>query len=95
MQRELDAEEQRRNELEAIRTQQELEAEMLYELPTEERRQELRGHESARELDVPKKTCGSDVEDCSVSLPPSNILEFVNFQRLTRGVGREVLSRLD
>ena len=50
---ELDAERQRRNELEAKMIGQELEAEEIQELPAEEKRLELKSDVCALELEVP------------------------------------------
>ena len=59
---ELDAEESRRNESEALGIQRELDSEERHELLVHVPREELRGDECATELDVAGKAQGSDLE---------------------------------
>ena len=78
---ELDAEEQRRNELEAIGTEQELEANTVPELPTKERRQSWKS-----------KECVDSPQTCLVRSPSSAVRDLVAGGGLTRstGIGRFV-----
>ena len=64
---ELDAEEQQRNELEAVRIDRELEAELAHELCVEELPRELKSEECVRELEVGGKLYRAE-SPCSTAM---------------------------
>ena len=65
---ELDAEEQRKNELEAIRAAREIYGEAVYELPAEVPRPELKNAECVGHLPVPLRRSGSEALYTLVSI---------------------------
>ena len=65
---ELHAEGWGRSELEARGSQHELEAEIIYEIPTEEKRHELKSEEFAQEMEISEKVGNLGNADYAVSL---------------------------